>query len=552
MASEAPGRAGAMTFEPADNVVHNLGRSARWTTANVDEALPGVLTPLTATFYERPTEDSARAAWFSLGAMTRAERLVPPDIDGRFFSQMFGYSTANVDLFGEMAARMPGGSAAALEEQLFGSSSPEAQTGTSRARYPFVALRAPRTIIAAARALRPLAEDVEAWWARTSFALAGADLETARAAMGDAYSRFTEILNVHLVLTMACQALMERVADTATRADLPGLELELIKSAQGTAEFALVNDLRALSEERITLDRFLHSHGYHGPQEGLLEAVVWREEPALVRTLAARYRDHEHRETTDELRLRRRREQAAAVARLSDALGPVRAGPAKLLVRLAAGAPDWRETGRANILRAVDVGRAAARAAGAALVARGELADPDDIFFLTVDEVLAGAPAGARERIADRRADHERFKTLQLPHIWRGVPVPAEASAPPPTNDAADTIVGLGVSGGTGEGIVQVVHDQRDADLEEGSVLVCRTTDPSWASLFPLVEAVVTDVGSAMSHAAIVCRELGLPCVANTRGATTLLRDGDRVRVDGTKGVVEVLQRAQPTEKGKR
>src|SRR5271154_6666214 len=121
MAPEAPGRAGAMTFEPADNVVHNLGRSARWTTANVDEALPGVLTPLTATFYERPTEDSARAAWFSLGAMTRAERPVPPDIDRRFFSQMFGYSTANVDLFGAMAARMPGGSAAALEEQLFGS-----------------------------------------------------------------------------------------------------------------------------------------------------------------------------------------------------------------------------------------------------------------------------------------------------------------------------------------------------------------------------------------------------------------------------------------------
>jgi pyruvate,water dikinase len=542
-AAELPGR--AATFEPADTVVHHLGRTARWTTANVDEALPGVLTPLTATFYDRPTEESARAAWFSLGAMTRAERPVPLDIDGRFFSQMYGYSTANVDLFGAMAARMPGGSAAALEEQLFGASSPGAQTRTTRARYPFVTVRAPRAIVAAVRALRPLAADVEAWWARTSFALSGADFEAARVAMGDAYSRFTEILNVHLVLTMACQALMERVAGVAARAGLPGLELELIKSARGTAEFALVADLGALSQRRMMLDRFLRSHGYHGPGEGLLEAVVWREEPAPVLTLATRYRDHEHRETADELRLRRGREQAAAVARLTDALGPVRSGPARLLVRFAAGAPDWRETGRANILRAVDVCRAAARAAGAALTARGELADPDDIFFLTVDEVLAGAPAAARERIADRRADHERFKLLQLPHIWRGAPVPTEASGPPRTEAAAEPICGLPVSSGIGEGTVRVVHDQREADLEPGCVLVCRTTDPSWASLFPLVEAVVTDVGSSMSHAAIVCRELGLPCVANTRGATTLLRDGDRVRVDGTKGVVQVVQRAK-------
>jgi phosphoenolpyruvate synthase/pyruvate phosphate dikinase len=106
-----------------------------------------------------------------------------------------------------------------------------------------------------------------------------------------------------------------------------------------------------------------------------------------------------------------------------------------------------------------------------------------------------------------------------------------------------DTVEGLGVSAGIAEGIVRVVRDLDEADIDEGTV-VCRATDPSWASLFPLAEAVVTDVGSAMSHAAIVCRELGLPCVAGTRNGTTTLRDGMRVRVDGTTGRVEILQGA--------
>ena len=92
---------------------------------------------------------------------------------------------------------------------------------------------------------------------------------------------------------------------------------------------------------------------------------------------------------------------------------------------------------------------------------------------------------------------------------------------------------------------MRVVRDLDEADIDEGTVLVCRATDPSWASLFPLAEAVVTDVGSAMSHAAIVCRDLGLPCVAGTRNGTTTLRDGMQVRVDGTTGRVRSCRAPQ-------
>src|SRR5262249_10209589 len=135
------------------------------------------------------------------------------------------------------------------------------------------------------------------------------------------------------------------------------------------------------------------------------------------------------------------------------------------------------------------------------------------------------------------------FDRVVLPHVWRGEPaVEIAAQAVEVAADhGPDTVEGLGVSAGIAEGIVRVIRDLGEADIDEGSVLVCRATDPSGASLVPLAEAVITDVGRAMSHAAIVCRELGLRCVAGTRNGTTTLRDGMRVRVDGTTGRVEIL-----------
>jgi pyruvate,water dikinase len=86
------------------------------------------------------------------------------------------------------------------------------------------------------------------------------------------------------------------------------------------------------------------------------------------------------------------------------------------------------------------------------------------------------------------------------------------------------------------------VDDPDDvAEFEPGDILVCETTDPSWVVLFQLAGAVVIDVGGAMSHGAIVARELGLPCVINTRTGTSVIADGDRIRVDGTAGRVDIL-----------
>ena len=89
-----------------------------------------------------------------------------------------------------------------------------------------------------------------------------------------------------------------------------------------------------------------------------------------------------------------------------------------------------------------------------------------------------------------------------------------------------------------------VVTDPASAEVEPGDILVAHTTDPSWASIMFLCQALVVDIGGLLSHAAVVARELGIPCVMGTQQGTRTLRTGDRCRVDGSAGTVEVLERA--------
>jgi pyruvate,water dikinase len=94
-------------------------------------------------------------------------------------------------------------------------------------------------------------------------------------------------------------------------------------------------------------------------------------------------------------------------------------------------------------------------------------------------------------------------------------------------------------------GRARVVHDSDEEPLRPGEILVCETTNPCWVTLFLVADAMVIDIGGVISHGAIAARELGIPCVINTRDGTRVLHTGDLVRVDGGSGTVEVLERAE-------
>ena len=105
----------------------------------------------------------------------------------------------------------------------------------------------------------------------------------------------------------------------------------------------------------------------------------------------------------------------------------------------------------------------------------------------------------------------------------------------------AGALVGLPVSAGTIEGRARVIRDMDQADLETGDILVTAYTDPSWTPLFVAIAGLVTEVGGLMTHGAVIAREYGLPAVVGVERATQLIHDGDRIRVHGAEGYVEIL-----------
>jgi pyruvate,water dikinase len=202
-----------------------------------------------------------------------------------------------------------------------------------------------------------------------------------------------------------------------------------------------------------------------------------------------------------------------------------------------------REEGKALMLRCVDVGRAAARAHGRGRPPPETPDAPDDVFFLTQRELDDEADAHAL--VAARRSQHRAYQDLVVPLAFRGPELRHRVDAAPrPPAVGGDAIAGLGVSPGVVDGTARVVTDPLACDaFTAGEILVCVTTDPGWSPLLSVAVGVVLDAGSMLSHGAIVARELGLPCVANTVDGTRRIADGARVRVDGTAGVVTVLDR---------
>ena len=165
-----------------------------------------------------------------------------------------------------------------------------------------------------------------------------------------------------------------------------------------------------------------------------------------------------------------------------------------------------------------------------------------DARYHTYDELLGPLNGRFTDAVAERKERQARYRALALPPEWTGNPVPiviGAGSAAMGTAPRGD-VKGIGVVGGEVAGRARIVRDPGRADLLPGDIMVCPTTDPSWTPLFMLAEALVIDTGGAMSHGAIVARELGVTCVINTVTGTRDIPDGATVTVNGTTGVVTV------------
>ncbi|HSK52231.1 MAG TPA: PEP-utilizing enzyme [Clostridia bacterium] len=199
-------------------------------------------------------------------------------------------------------------------------------------------------------------------------------------------------------------------------------------------------------------------------------------------------------------------------------------------------------------------------AIGRKLVEAGRLDRPDDVMFLRYNELrmLIGDPEAldARATVAQRRAERDAAAKVH-PRNWVGTVTPSQLAFPYLVNwgyperfyqgEAAPgqddrRITGIAGSPGVAEGIARVVRtiDEFD-DVADGDILVCQMTNPAWVVLFTKIAALVTDTGGTTSHPAVLSREFGIPAVVGTSIATHKIQTGDRIRVDGSTGVVELL-----------
>ncbi|WBB76057.1 phosphoenolpyruvate synthase [Micromonospora sp. WMMD1128] len=237
---------------------------------------------------------------------------------------------------------------------------------------------------------------------------------------------------------------------------------------------------------------------------------------------------------------RKAREVLARLRALPD--GAEKADQARRMIDRVRTFIGYREYPKYGIVSRYLVYKQALMAEADTLVRAGVLADREDVFFLTFPEFRDAV----RTRRVDRRLIRERadaFRTHQALTPPRVLTSDGEAVTGAYRRDdvPSGALVGLPVSHGTVEGRARVVLDLARADLDPGDILVTAHTDPSWTPLFVAVAGLVTEVGGQMTHGAVIAREYGLPAVVNVPGATRLIRDGQRIRVHGSGGYVELL-----------
>lgn len=305
------------------------------------------------------------------------------------------------------------------------------------------------------------------------------------------------------------------------------------------------------------LDAFaavLAEFGHRGPNEWDMRAHSWETKPELALGMVDRLRRQDEARSPREAAAR----AAAERERLTAEVTELTTGDPETQGTLLAGlrsASIWlalRERGKNAVIRLIAEAKVALFELGERLVERGHLEDPQQLFMIRDDELDAylADPDGWRDTVLDRDETFEILHDLEPPYIVSAAEgVPSISSWPHRGTATAylpiavgDVLSGAAAAPGAVEGRARIVLDPADpGDLRPDDVMVVHTTDPSWTPLFLSVGGVVCDVGAVASHAAIVSRELGVPCVVSVVGATRRIPDGARIRVDGSTGAVEVV-----------
>ncbi|MBA4493385.1 phosphoenolpyruvate synthase [Paenactinomyces guangxiensis] len=336
------------------------------------------------------------------------------------------------------------------------------------------------------------------------------------------------------------------LADTARK--YPDVA-EYLQHAEDSTFYEGLKQVNGGDVFKAELDRFMEKYGMRAPGEIDITRVRWKEAPTmLVPSLLSHLRSNapnEHREKFKQ----GEQEANKAIQALLEKVKTIRGGASKAkkcsrLLTLYRNTVGIRELPKYIIIRYFDIFREAILEEANLLFQQRVIENKEDVFYLTLDELAAlldnRFKEDVKELVRSRKMLESHYRKLTPPRVMTsdGEIFTAERNngeAP------AGALVGIPVSAGVTEGYVKVVRRLEEGSLNKGDILVAPYTDPGWTPLFYSAKALVTEIGGMMTHGSVVAREYGIPAVVGVENATKRLKDGQYVRVDGTKGFVEIL-----------
>ena len=538
-------------------------RPALHTRANAVDQWPKPITALTQDLVALPQERGLGVAFSRVLGV--ADDNGPWTWNGVFY----GWYTYAVEPAAAMADNLPGWSRAAVYGDYFGvDEDPSADVTAPAAKTdPLQLARIGRNFVAALRgypaqsrayhaeaAARLRMDRARDWSAEPDWAL--------RQRLLAHHDEAVRYRVPHVLASVISAALFKKLNETVAPLVGEGAEALVTQAVTGVGGIHLREATSAMGEVARgtrSRERFLEEFGFRGFNEFELSARPWFDDPeGLDRLIAAsggadRGPDRgTARGTGPGTDPAAQRDEARA--RLRKAAG-WRWPLVDRLLRMTENHMRWRENGKVPMAIATHSIRLVVRESARRLTERGRLASPEDVYHLRSSELvdeIAGRPVpDLATSVKRRRATFELSPDLPLPEMldvqpgrlttisaqrWHSLGV-----LPPSEPDAGGArLEGVGGSGGQCTGRARIVWDPDEVELEDGDVIVARGTDSAWTVLFYQANAVIVDVGGPMSHSAIAAREIGIPCVLNVKDGTTRIREGQRITVDGTAGVVHL------------
>ncbi|MFC5451759.1 phosphoenolpyruvate synthase [Paenibacillus aestuarii] len=300
-------------------------------------------------------------------------------------------------------------------------------------------------------------------------------------------------------------------------------------------------------ETRAAIHAYLDMYGMRCAGEIDITATRWSEEPtALIPMMLNNIKNFEHGASSRKFEqgrweaLEKEQELLQRLEALPD--GRQKAEETKRMIRVLRNFIGYREYPKYGMIQRYFVYKQALLKEAERLAQAGVLHEKEDIYYLTLEELreVVCNQHIDNQLIGKRKEDYNYFKKLTPPRVFTsdGEIITGKYNRENIPNEA---IVGLPVSTGVIEGRARVIFNMEEADLEDGDILVTPFTDPGWTPLFVSIKGLVTEVGGLMTHGAVIAREYGIPAIVGVEHATKLIQDGQRIRVNGTEGFIEIL-----------